>query len=122
MEQVTTTETPTTQEIIVTGKAISRIRAVIQQEGMSLEKAGLRLGVQGGGCSGLSYVIRFEPESRARDHVYEFGDARVFVDPKSLIYLRGMTLDYEESLMQKGFVFHNPNAKKSCGCGTSFTT
>jgi iron-sulfur cluster assembly protein len=105
--------------IQLTPKAIERIRKVFVQQGV--EGGGLRLGVQGGGCSGLSYLIRFEPKNRPSDRVLEFDGVRVFVDPKSLLYLDGMTLDYKESLMQSGFVFDNPNAKQSCGCGTSFT-
>jgi iron-sulfur cluster assembly protein len=105
--------------IQVTPKAIARIRQVFARQ--AVEGGGLRLGVQGGGCSGLSYLIRFEPKERSSDRVFEFDGVRVFVDPKSLLYLEGMTLDYKESLMQSGFVFDNPNAKKSCGCGTSFT-
>ena len=105
--------------IQLTPKAVERIRSVFVKQGV--EGGGLRLGVQGGGCSGLSYLIRFEPKERASDLVFEFDGVRVFIDSKSLIYLEGMTLDYKESLMQSGFVFDNPNAKKSCGCGTSFT-
>ena len=80
-----------------------------------------RLGVQGGGCSGLSYNIRFDTQPRDRDRVFQYGDVRVFVDPKSFIYLHGLTLDYQETLMQQGFVFVNPNSTKSCGCGSSFS-
>jgi iron-sulfur cluster assembly protein len=105
--------------IQVTPKAIDRIRQVFAKQGV--EGGGLRLGVQGGGCSGLSYLIRFEPKARPTDHVYEFDGVKVFVDPKSLLYLDGVVLDYRESLMRSGFVFDNPNAKTSCGCGTSFT-
>ena len=91
------------------------------KEGVSPEQGGLRVGVQGGGCSGLSYNIRFDSQPRERDRIFQFEDVRVFVDPKSFIYLHGMTLDYQETLMQQGFVFVNPNAQKSCGCGTSFS-
>jgi iron-sulfur cluster assembly protein len=105
----------------VTEKALDKIRAAIAKEGISPEQGGLRLGVQGGGCSGLSYNIRFDTQPRERDRVFQFGDVRVFVDPKSFIYLHGMTLDYQETLMQQGFVFVNPHASKSCGCGTSFS-
>jgi len=105
--------------IQVTEKALGRIRQVFVKQGV--EGGGLRLGVQGGGCSGMSYLIRFEPKQRPSDRVFDFEGVKVFVDPKSLIYLEGMTLDYKESLMQSGFVFENPNAKKSCGCGTSFS-
>ena len=107
--------------IQVTDKAIARIRSAMAKEGVSPEQGGLRVGVQGGGCSGLSYNIRFDSQPRERDRIFQFEDVRVFVDPKSFIYLHGLTLDYQETLMQQGFVFVNPNAQKSCGCGTSFS-
>ena len=107
--------------VLVTNKALTRIRSAMAKEGISPEQGGLRLGVQGGGCSGLSYNIRFDTQPRERDRIFQFSDVRVFVDPKSFIYLHGMTLDYQETLMQQGFVFVNPNASKSCGCGTSFS-
>src|SRR2546429_1719499 len=103
--------------VLVTDKALTRIRSAMAKEGISLEQAGLRLGVQGGGCSGLSYNIRFDSQPRERDRVYEFDGVRIFVDPKSFIYLHGMILDYEDSLMKQGFNFVNPNSSKSCGCG-----
>jgi iron-sulfur cluster assembly protein len=105
----------------VTDRAIVKIRAAMAKEEISPLQGGLRLGVQGGGCSGLSYNIRFDTQPRERDRVFEFGDVRVFVDPKSFIYLHGMVLDYQETLMQQGFVFVNPNSSKSCGCGSSFS-
>jgi iron-sulfur cluster assembly protein len=114
-------QTPTAKGITITEKAIARIKSAMVKEGISPTEGGLRVGVQGGGCSGLSYNIRFDSQPRERDRIFQFGDVRVFVDPKSFIYLHGMTLDYEETLMQQGFVFKNPNAQKSCGCGTSFT-
>jgi len=107
--------------IHVTEKAIAKIRSVLVKEGISPAHGGLRLGVQGGGCSGLSYSIKFDSQPRERDRVFQFADVRVFVDPKSFIYLSGLTLDYQETLMQQGFVFVNPNSTKSCGCGTSFS-
>jgi iron-sulfur cluster assembly protein len=123
MEETTKTATPVSSEgIHVTEKAIAKIRSVMQKEGTPLDQGGLRLGVQGGGCSGLSYVVRYEARAGERDHIFQFDDVRIFVDPKSFIYLHGMTVDYQETLMQQGFVFVNPNAAKSCGCGTSFTT
>ncbi|MCL6506473.1 MAG: iron-sulfur cluster assembly accessory protein [Bryobacteraceae bacterium] len=106
--------------IHVTPKAVEKIRQTLAKYGAS-ESGGLRLGVQGGGCSGYSYVIRVEPKQRATDNVFEFDGVRVFVDPKSLNLLKGMTLDYKESLIFSGFVFENPNARKTCGCGTSFS-
>lgn len=105
----------------VTERALARIRVALAKENVSPEEGGLRLGVQGGGCSGLTYNIRFDSKARERDRVFEFDGVRVFVDPKSFIYLHGMTLDYQETLMQQGFMFVNPNSSKSCGCGTSFS-
>jgi iron-sulfur cluster assembly protein len=107
--------------ILVTEKALAKVRIAMAKECVSPEQGGLRLGVQGGGCSGLSYNIRFDTQPRERDRIFQFADVRVFVDPKSFIYLHGMTLDYRETLMQQGFVFVNPQASKSCGCGTSFS-
>jgi iron-sulfur cluster assembly protein len=107
------------RQVYVTPKAAQKIREALNREGMP--EGGLRLGVIGGGCSGLTYQIKFVPVARANDHIFEFDGVRVFVDPKSIVYLDGMTLDWQESLMQSGFVFHNPQAKKSCGCGTSFS-
>jgi iron-sulfur cluster assembly protein len=107
--------------IEVTEKALAHIRSVMAKENISSAEGGLRLGVQGGGCSGLSYVIRFETGPAERDRIFQYGDVRIFVDPKSFIYLSGMVLDYEQTLMRQGFVFNNPNATKSCGCGTSFS-
>jgi iron-sulfur cluster assembly protein len=107
--------------IQVTERALAKIRSAMVKENVSPEQGGLRLGVQGGGCSGLSYNIRFDSQPRERDRLYEFDGVRIFVDPKSFIYLHGMVLDYEESLLKQGFNFVNPNSSKSCGCGSSFS-
>ena len=104
----------------VTDKAVVKIREAFRKEGV--EEGGLRLGVQGGGCSGLSYLFRFDRKPRPADQVLDYGDVKVFIDPKSLVFLDGMTLDWKDSLMQSGFVFDNPHAKKACGCGTSFSS
>ena len=114
-------QTAPAKGIQVTEKALVKVRSAMAKEGISPEQGGLRLGVQGGGCSGLSYNIRFDTQPRERDRIFQYGDVRVFVDPKSFIYLHGMILDYQETLMQQGFVFVNPQATKSCGCGTSFS-
>ena len=105
--------------IQVTPKAIEKIKQAFASQGVA--EGGLRLGVMGGGCSGLTYQFKFDAKERPNDHVFEFDGVKVFVDPKSMVYLEGVTLDYKESLMQSGFTFHNPNAQKSCGCGTSFS-
>jgi iron-sulfur cluster assembly protein len=110
-----------TQGLQVTERAIKRIRVAMAKEGVSPEEGGLRLGVMGGGCSGLSYSIKFDSRPRERDRIYDFDGVRVFVDPKSFLYLHGMTLDYEETLMRQGFNFINPNSSRSCGCGSSFS-
>jgi iron-sulfur cluster assembly protein len=108
-------------KVQLTERATARVRQLIEREKFP-PTAGLRLAVQGGGCSGLSYAVRFETQPASRDNVFEFGEGvRVFVDPKSLIYLAGTVLDFKTDLMQTGFVFENPNAKKGCGCGASFT-
>ena len=120
-EENTTPRTAAGKSIQVTEKALAKVRGAMAKEGISPDQGGLRLGVQGGGCSGLSYNIRFDTQPRERDRIFQYGDVRVFVDPKSFIYLHGMILDYQETLMQQGFVFVNPNASKSCGCGTSFS-
>ena|ERR1700734_972503 len=107
--------------LLVTPSAVQRIRLILAKEGISPEVGGLRLGVKGGGCSGMSYSIGFDAGPRERDNIFNFDGVQVFVDPKSFVYLKGMTLDYEETLMRQGFNFHNPNSARSCGCGTSFS-
>ena len=114
------TKTPA-KGVQVTDRALEHIRVAMQKEGISPQEGGLRLGVQGGGCSGLTYNIRFDTQPRERDRIFQFDDVRVFVDPKSYIYLHGMVLDWEDTLMKRGFNFINPNSQKSCGCGTSFS-
>jgi iron-sulfur cluster assembly protein len=106
--------------IQVTEKASDRIRQILAKE--NANGGGLRLAVQGGGCSGMSYLFKLETKERVSDHVFGSGDAKVLIDPKSFVYLDGLTLDYKESLIQSGFVIDNPNAQKTCSCGTSFST
>ncbi len=103
--------------IVVTESAIERLKIVASEA--SVELVGIRVGVTGGGCSGLSYVLDFEKEARLGDRV--FGDTpKIYVDRKSLVFLDGTTLDFEGGLNGKGFTFKNPNATSSCGCGSSF--
>ncbi len=104
--------------IQVTEKAADRIRQILAKEGVG---GGLRLAVQGGGCSGFSYVFKIETKERLSDHVFPLDGAKVMIDPKSFVYLDGLTLDYKESLIQSGFTIDNPNAQKTCSCGTSFS-
>jgi iron-sulfur cluster assembly protein len=116
-------QTPAAAEgVHVTQAAVAHIRVQLAREGISPAEGGLRLGVIGGGCSGHSYSMRLEAKQRESDHVFAFDGVRVFIDPKSFIFLKGMTLDYEETLIRQGFNFINPNATRSCGCGSSFST
>jgi iron-sulfur cluster assembly protein len=108
----------TAPTIDVTPKAVQKIREAFAKQGV---QGGLRLGVLGGGCSGLSYQFRFDAKPRPTDHIFRFEDVQVFVDPKSMVYLDGMSLDWKDSLIQSGFAFDNPHATRSCGCGTSFS-
>jgi iron-sulfur cluster assembly protein len=105
--------------IEISENAARKIRTLMAKQGIA--EGGLRVGVKGGGCSGLSYTFAWERESRTGDEVFEGPDgAKIFVDKKSLLYLNGTVLEYDTSLLGKGFVFNNPNAKTTCGCGSSF--
>lgn len=112
---------------VVAQPVVELTPGAVKQVKRQQEKTGkvgyyLRLGVKGGGCSGLSYVIDMENEPDEFDVTYEVDGIRVVVDRKSALFLKGTTLDYNiKNLMEGGFVFHNPNAVRSCGCGTSFT-
>ena len=105
--------------IHVTDKAVDQIKTIMQKEG--LLDHGLRVAVIGGGCSGMSYKLAFEKEPAPEDKVYEENGVRIFVDGKSYLFLNGMTLDFSDGLNGTGFSFQNPNAKSTCGCGTSFS-
>ena len=107
------------EEIQLTEKAMSEIRKIMSQNNIP-ETYGLRVGVKGGGCSGLSYSLGFDKEARTGDKVVSKDGVQLFVDPKSLFYLSGTELDYTDGLNGRGFVFNNPNASKTCGCGSSF--
>jgi iron-sulfur cluster assembly protein len=120
MSETVTAETGQQEKaapIVVTEKAIAKIRQTFEKQGV---EGFLRLGILGGGCSGLSYQFKFDTRSRPNDKIFEFDGVKIVVDPKSFLYLSGLTLDYKETLMQSGFEFINPHATKSCGCGTSF--
>ena len=105
--------------IQISEAAAHKIRTLMAKQGIS--EGGLRVGIKGGGCSGLSYTFAWEREARLGDEVFEGSDgAKIFVDKKSLLYLNGTVLDYDTGLISGGFVFNNPNAKSNCGCGSSF--
>ncbi|HKB85412.1 MAG TPA: iron-sulfur cluster insertion protein ErpA [Ignavibacteriaceae bacterium] len=106
-------------DIIITEKAAKEVRQ-IQSENNIPENFGLRVGVKGGGCSGLTYTLGFDGEAKEGDTVIEDNGIKLFVDGKSLFYLMGTQLDFSDGLNGKGFIFNNPNATKTCGCGESF--
>ena len=105
--------------ISVTDKAKDRIVELRQKEGFT-DEYNIRVGVEGGGCSGLMYNLDFAADARATDQVFEDKGIRIMVDKKSLLYLIGTTLDFSDGLNGKGFQFVNPNASRTCGCGESF--
>jgi iron-sulfur cluster assembly protein len=100
--------------------ALKRVKELLESQ--KLENAFLRMGVKGGGCSGLSYNLEFDSEIGKHDKQFDVDGVKVVVDVKSYLYLNGTTLDYVAQGLTGGFTFVNPNAKASCGCGTSFTT
>jgi iron-sulfur cluster assembly protein len=107
------------QIVNITEKALEQIKTIKENENKD-DQYGLRLAVTGGGCSGFSYKMEFD-QQKEKDNVINYGDVKVLVDPKSAIYLKGITLDYKDGLSGKGFSFDNPNAKNTCGCGESFS-
>jgi iron-sulfur cluster assembly protein len=106
-------------EIIITPKAVNEVKRIMQENNVP-DNFGLRVGVKGGGCSGLSYSLGFDADVRDGDTVIEQEGIKLMVDGKSLFYLSGTELDFSDGLNGKGFVFNNPNATKTCGCGESF--
>ncbi len=122
METTQTAESsPTTQTPLVTltDAAVEEVKRLMNVQ--DLTEGGLRLGVKGGGCSGLSYTINFDDRIGEFDTVCEQGGVKVIIDAKSAIYLEGMELDYQKDMVSGGFKFLNPNATKTCGCGESFS-
>lgn len=107
--------------IEITDAAVAAVKEAIAGEKLEPQQVYLRVGVKAGGCSGFSYTLTFEGEARDEDRVLERDGVRLLVDPRSEPFLKGTTLDYSSGLNGKGFVFSNPNATGSCGCGSSFT-
>lgn len=105
--------------LTLTDRAASRVREIIAAQSLS-DAYGVRIGVKSGGCSGLSYVLNIE-EPDDNDRIYESHGVRVFCDPKSYLFVNGTEVDFSSDLLNGGFSFSNPNAQRSCGCGTSFT-
>ncbi len=107
------------EEILLTEKAANQVKK-LKAENNIPEHHGLRLGVKGGGCSGMTYVLAFDEKPRENDKIMEQHGITMFIDPKSLFFLSGTVLDFSDGLNGKGFVFNNPQATRTCGCGQSF--
>ncbi len=107
------------EKIVLTEKAAHQVRK-LKVDNKIPDSHGLRLGVKGGGCSGMTYVLAFDEKPKETDKILEQFGLSIFVDPKSLFFLSGTVLDFSDGLNGKGFVFNNPQATKSCGCGQSF--
>jgi iron-sulfur cluster assembly protein len=120
MSEITTLEKPQVQEeITLTEKAIAEVRKIMAENNIP-DDFSLRVGVKGGGCSGLSYTLGFDSDIKETDKILYRDNLKIAVDWKSILYLSGTTIDYTDGLTGKGFVFNNPLAKKTCGCGSSF--
>jgi len=105
----------------LTERAAREVKTILQQQNLSPDKTYLRLGVKGGGCSGFNYTLDLTDVKDEMDEEIETEGIRCVIDAKSYLYLNGVTLDFRDELMGRGFVFNNPNAKNSCGCGSSFS-
>ena len=115
-----TQDTTQTDAVILTETAAREIKTIIAQQELDAEKVRLRVGVKGGGCSGFSYILDLTETQKDSDEVFEQHGVKIIVDPKSMLYLGGTQVDFKDEIMGRGFVFTNPNATTSCGCGSSF--
>ncbi len=113
------TETATSSPVRLTSGAIVQLKRIRDKQGVPAHYV-LRIGVKGGGCSGFSYLLGFD-EEKEHDSIFEFEGIRILMDKAHALYLLGMEIDWLEGLNNRGFIFNNPNAKETCGCGTSFS-
>ena len=107
--------------IHLTETAAREIKSIVEQQELDSEKIRLRVGVKGGGCSGFSYLLDLTEQQQENDETFEQHSVQIVCDPKSYLYLNGTTIDFKDEVMGRGFVFNNPNATSSCGCGSSFS-
>lgn len=107
--------------VTITETAAREIKTIIKQQELDEGKVRLRVGVKGGGCSGFSYLLDLTENQKETDEEFDMHGIKVICDPKSLLYLNGVTVDFKDEIMGRGFVFNNPNATSSCGCGSSFS-
>ncbi|MGD1917356.1 MAG: iron-sulfur cluster insertion protein ErpA [Phycisphaerales bacterium] len=110
-----------THAVTVTERAAEEIRKIVEEQELDAAKVHLRVGVKGGGCSGFNYILDLTESVRDSDEIMEQHGVRVVCDPKSLLYLHGTLVDFKDEIMSRGFVFQNPNASATCGCGSSFS-
>ena len=113
----TANETP----VKITEMAAKEIKKIIADQELDAATICLRVGVKGGGCSGFSYLLDLTESQKETDEAFEYHGIKVICDPKSLLYLSGVTIDFKDEIMGRGFVFNNPNATSTCGCGSSFS-
>jgi iron-sulfur cluster assembly protein len=105
----------------MTERAAQEVKTILEQQKLNTEKTFLRMGVKGGGCSGFTYSLDITESKSELDEEFDANGVKIVCDPKSYLYLNGTTLDFKDEIMGRGFVFNNPNANTSCGCGSSFT-
>jgi iron-sulfur cluster assembly protein len=117
---MTTATTEATSGIQLTQTAAREVKTIIQQQELDADKVRLRVGVKGGGCSGFSYILDLTEVKKDTDEEIEIHGVKIICDSKSLLYLNGTTIDFKDEIMGRGFVFTNPNANSTCGCGSSF--
>ena len=108
-------------QVQLTDTAAREIKQIIEQQELDGERIRLRVGVKGGGCSGFSYLLDLTESQRDNDEQFDQHGIKIICDPKSLLYLNGTTIDFKDEVMGRGFVFNNPNATSTCGCGSSFS-
>lgn len=106
--------------VSISERAASEVKTIIQQQNLP-ESTYLRVGVKGGGCSGFSYTLDLTDSVGENDEVFDIHGVKVICDPKSYLYLNGVSVDFKDEVMGRGFVFNNPNASHTCGCGSSFS-
>ena len=107
--------------IKVSESASKKIVDMMTEEGFDASNDYVRVGVKSGGCSGLEYVLKFDNQKEENDQIFEDNGVKIIIDKKSILYLAGTVLEYSGGLNGKGFVFNNPNASRTCGCGESFS-
>ncbi len=107
--------------VILTETAAREIKSIVNQQELDTENVCLRVGVKGGGCSGFSYLLDLTESQKDTDEIFEQHGVKIICDPKSMLYLNGTTVDFKDEIMGRGFVFNNPNATTTCGCGSSFS-